>query len=69
MCKFIWDISDKSNLSYYMVSDKKKKIYKIIDENQIKLVQIHGISQRWYDNELQEKLKLGYVLVNSLDEF
>ena len=57
------DVSGKDKDTYYVVFELKRKIYKVHKGSELELVKVLNVSRRWYDEELDRYLKMGYVLV------
>ena len=62
------DVSGSDKDVYYVVFELKRKIYKIHTGTELDLVKVLSVSRRWYDDELDRHLKMGYVLVENLKD-
>ena len=62
------DVSGSDKDVYYVVFELKRKIYKVKQGPELELVKVLNVSRRWYDEELDRHLKMGYVLVEDLKD-
>lgn len=62
------DVSGSNKDKYYVVFKNKRKIYRVKEGTELDLVKVLSVSWRWYDNELNNYLKQGYVLIEDLDD-
>lgn len=51
---------------YYIVFKESKKIYHVLDKNQLELLRKLNPSKRWFDNELQVLVENGYIVVTDI---
>ncbi len=62
------DVSGSDKDVYYVIFTMKRKIYKIHKGTELELVKVLNVSRRWYDEELDRLLKMGYVLIDDLKD-
>lgn len=62
------DVSGKDKDIYYVIFELKRKIYKVHKGSELELVKVLNVSRRWYDDELDRYIKMGYVLVEDLKD-
>lgn len=60
------DVSGNDKDCYYVIFEMKRKIYKIHKGPELELVKVLNVYRRWYENELDRYLKMGYVLIEDL---
>lgn len=62
------DVSGSDKDIYYVIFNMQRKIYKIHKGTELELVKVLNVSRRWYDEELDRLLKMGYVLIEDLKD-
>ena len=65
--KIVRDVSDSDKNCYFIIFRDQKKIYKVNSEVELKLVKCLNEDYRWYENELEKYLSIGYVVINDLN--
>lgn len=65
--KIVRDVSGSNKNCYYILFHDQKKIYKVNSEVELKLVKCLNEDYRWYENELEKYLSIGYVVINDLN--
>lgn len=65
--KIVRDVSGSDKNCYFIIFRDQKKIYKVNSEVELKLVKCLNEDYRWYENELEKYLSIGYVVINDLN--
>ena len=68
MYEIIRDVSQsrKGLENYYIIFKDKKKIYHVLDKNQLDLLKKLNPNKRWYDNEIEDYINRGFVIVTDI---
>ena len=63
----IRDVSGEDKNTYYLIIKDEKKIYKIEDEKELKIIKLIGEDLRWFEKErISNLIEKGYKLISEL---